>query len=429
MSPAPGEKDGSGAGLALASGDAVHPVDGPAVHAERGVVLADRVLVRPVEQAVHLAVGLWYSSTCRTPNWSARSLRVSSAICAMASGGSLRSAWKSMNLGMSVLLPVRTVSGSGRPAGRTGRRRAMRVRSTSTAANRRDQRGHDRDQGDLPARHASHDHGVDHGDRSGVRRAAPPPLPPTGIIAVDAEAPLAKPTAMTARLASTTPSLLKLLMVRMNSFSLPGRDRGRRPGPLRSLQCDGMAAPPRSGSGALPGFCVPVPQFSAGQPDGAAGHAAPLRWDSCPPTGQSGPCDRSGQNSPRGRLSGVRAGSRTRRQRRAAARRRDRGARGRVRAGSQDPGTERHLVSPRSAAAQPGPLAIPAASRLHRNGDDDQLTGIETKLRFSNHAPASAPRMRQAPAPADSLARPVGRRTRHPRRLARAMPDRGRLCY
>src|SRR6267154_6795443 len=40
------------------SGDAVHPVDGPAVHAERGVVLADRVLVRPVEQAVHLAVGV-----------------------------------------------------------------------------------------------------------------------------------------------------------------------------------------------------------------------------------------------------------------------------------------------------------------------------------------------------------------------------------
>src|SRR6266700_7348909 len=40
------------------SGDAVHPVDGPAVQAERGVVLADRVLVRPVEQAVHLAVGV-----------------------------------------------------------------------------------------------------------------------------------------------------------------------------------------------------------------------------------------------------------------------------------------------------------------------------------------------------------------------------------
>src|SRR6266568_6446323 len=40
------------------SGDAVHPVDGPAVHSDSGVVLADRVLVRPVEQAVHLAVGV-----------------------------------------------------------------------------------------------------------------------------------------------------------------------------------------------------------------------------------------------------------------------------------------------------------------------------------------------------------------------------------
>src|SRR5205823_11692249 len=40
------------------SGDAVHPVDGPAAQPERGVVLADRVLVRPVEQAVHLAVGV-----------------------------------------------------------------------------------------------------------------------------------------------------------------------------------------------------------------------------------------------------------------------------------------------------------------------------------------------------------------------------------
>src|SRR5437763_5968727 len=40
------------------SGHAVHPVDGPAVHPQRGVVPADRVLVRPVEQAVHLAVGV-----------------------------------------------------------------------------------------------------------------------------------------------------------------------------------------------------------------------------------------------------------------------------------------------------------------------------------------------------------------------------------
>src|SRR5215470_2564627 len=44
--------------LVRPSGDAVHPVDGPAVDAERGVVLADRVFVGPVEQAVHLAVGV-----------------------------------------------------------------------------------------------------------------------------------------------------------------------------------------------------------------------------------------------------------------------------------------------------------------------------------------------------------------------------------
>ena len=258
---------------------------------------------------------------------------------------------------------------------------------------RRDQRGHDRDQGDLPARHSSHDHGVDHGDRTGVRSGACPP-PPPGIIAVDAEAPLAKPAATTARLASTTPSLLKLLMVRMNSSPSPGRGRGRPPGPLRSLQCDGMAAPPRSGSGALPSFCVPVPRFSAGQPDGAAGHATPLRWDSCPPTGQSGPCDRSGQNSPRGRLSGVRAGSRTRRQGRAAGvGRRDRGDL-RSREGRK-PGSWRGTASrgPRSAAARARPSGCPRGTRLHRNGDDDQLTGVETKLRFSNHVPASAPRM------------------------------------
>src|SRR6201987_3189756 len=39
-----------------ASGDAVRPVDGSAVHAERGVVLADRIFVGPVEQAVHLTL-------------------------------------------------------------------------------------------------------------------------------------------------------------------------------------------------------------------------------------------------------------------------------------------------------------------------------------------------------------------------------------
>ena len=54
--------------------------------------------------------------------------------------------------------------------------------------------------------------------RTTVAGAVPPPelpLPPTGIIDVDAKALLAKLTAMTARLASTAPSRLRLLMVLM----------------------------------------------------------------------------------------------------------------------------------------------------------------------------------------------------------------------
>src|SRR5439155_23650786 len=56
--PGAWEKDGFRRRAGLGAGDAVDPVDGPAIHAERGVVLADRVLVRPVEQAVHLTVGV-----------------------------------------------------------------------------------------------------------------------------------------------------------------------------------------------------------------------------------------------------------------------------------------------------------------------------------------------------------------------------------
>src|SRR5690348_6113399 len=109
---------------------------------------------------------LWYSSTCRTPNWSARSLRVSSAICAMASDGSLRSAWKSMKRGMSVLLLSDRLQD--RVSQRTDRPAAGRAAPLDQhRRNRREERGHDRDQGDLPARHAAYDHGADHGDRSG----------------------------------------------------------------------------------------------------------------------------------------------------------------------------------------------------------------------------------------------------------------------
>jgi hypothetical protein len=80
-----------GPGIRGWSGQAVHLVHIAAGHAKRGVVLADGVLVGPFEQAVHLAVGLWYSSIWRTPNRSALALRVSSAICVMASAASFRS--------------------------------------------------------------------------------------------------------------------------------------------------------------------------------------------------------------------------------------------------------------------------------------------------------------------------------------------------
>jgi uncharacterized membrane protein len=37
-------------------------------HSQRGVVLADGLVVWTVKQAVHLAPALWYSSIWRTPN-------------------------------------------------------------------------------------------------------------------------------------------------------------------------------------------------------------------------------------------------------------------------------------------------------------------------------------------------------------------------
>src|ERR1700730_7767350 len=113
---------------------------------------------------------LWYSSTWRTPNWSARSLGVSSAICEMASGGSFRSGWKSMNRGMSVLLLFGRLQD--RVSQRVDRQAAGRAAPLDQdRRNRRDERGHDRDEGDLPARHAAHDHGMDLGDRSGGHRS------------------------------------------------------------------------------------------------------------------------------------------------------------------------------------------------------------------------------------------------------------------
>ena len=74
-------------------------------------------------------------------------------------------------------------------------------------------------------------------------------------MAVDAEAAPANVTAMTPRLASKAPSLLKFLMMPMKVPS-SGGDHGRPPGSLRCLQCDGMAAGPRPGSGAITQICV-----------------------------------------------------------------------------------------------------------------------------------------------------------------------------
>jgi hypothetical protein len=88
----PAEHCGPGTRLRLLrSGEAVHLVDVAAGDSRRGVVLADCFLVWAFKQAIHFPSGLWYSSIWRTPNRSAFALRVSSAICAMASAGSFRS--------------------------------------------------------------------------------------------------------------------------------------------------------------------------------------------------------------------------------------------------------------------------------------------------------------------------------------------------
>ena len=89
-----------------------------------------------------------------------------------------------------------------------------------------------------------------------------PPLPPTGITDVDAMALLAKLTATTARLASTAPSRLRLLMVLIEWFSLPGlpgRGLGRPPGPLAFLTLRRYGASTAFRIGSITQFCVPVP--------------------------------------------------------------------------------------------------------------------------------------------------------------------------
>src|SRR5262249_22156586 len=121
--------------------------------------------------------GLWYSSIWRTPNWSALALRVSSAICSIASAGSFRSSWKAMNRGISRSLSL--VSGIARGSRRCQRRRLLAARFVSLELSGRhdgeaplpkmvcddgagsgDERRSDRDQGDLPAWHAAHDDGA-----------------------------------------------------------------------------------------------------------------------------------------------------------------------------------------------------------------------------------------------------------------------------
>ena len=73
---------------------------------------------------------------------------------------------------------------------------------------------------------------------------------------------LAKLTAMTARLASTAPSRLRLLMVLIEWFSLPGfpgRGLGRPPGPLAFLTLRRYGAGTAFRIGSITQFCVPVP--------------------------------------------------------------------------------------------------------------------------------------------------------------------------
>src|SRR5690349_19084411 len=176
-----------------------------------------------------------------------------------------------------------------------------------------------------------------------------PPLPPTGITDVDAMALLAKLTATTARLASTAPSRLRLLMVLIEWFSLPGfpgRGLGRPPGPLRSLPCDAMARAPRSGSGALPSFAFRFPSFRRAGEQCLAGEGL----------AELGP-----------------GGGRSR--------------------GHGRSGAGRHWRNPRSAAVPARPSGVPAALREHRIGRNDRSAGTETKSRYL------IPRDVNAPAP------------------------------
>src|SRR5579863_437677 len=110
-----------------------------------------------------LPSSLWYSSTCRTPNSSARLSWVSAVIWAMASAGSLRSSWKSMNCGMS--LTSRDLS----RAGESRRGERLPARGPGPVGQHRDkgrdERGADRDERDLPARHPADDGD----DRNGCR--------------------------------------------------------------------------------------------------------------------------------------------------------------------------------------------------------------------------------------------------------------------
>src|SRR6185312_8553689 len=163
-------------------------------------------------------------------------------------------------------------------SGRTGRRRAVRPRSASTAT--------------IPVTSAAAaaiaaicQPGMPPTTTvwTTVAGAVAPswlPLPPTGIIDVDAEALLAKLTAMTARLASTAPSRLRLLMVLIEWFSLPGspgRGRGRQPGPLAFLTLRRYGATTAFRIGSITQFLRSGSPVFAGQASSAARGAALLR--------------------------------------------------------------------------------------------------------------------------------------------------------
>ena len=157
----------------------------------------------------------------------------------------------------------------------SSRRRAVAGPVEPHRRDGRDERGHDRDHRDLPAGHASDGDGTDHGDRAGdrARDGGSPGAPGRGTIAIDAGAAPANATAMTPRLASKTPSLLKPLVMPMSISPSSGRDRGQvRIAALLTVRRYGGTTASRIGSD-YPDLCSAFPRFAPGL--GRPARAAP----------------------------------------------------------------------------------------------------------------------------------------------------------